>query len=150
MPWMRALDGHPPSVLAHCAVATLDVRQVADPAVERLDAEFLLGLRQRLLGVGAHPGKALEVRVDELPGVTASDAEGAGKPERAHPVDDPEVDRLRGAPLLVGDERRVDAEHGGGGRAVDVAAVPEDVDQGLVARDVREHAQLDLAVVGDK
>ena len=63
-------------------------------------------------------------------------------------VDDPEVHRL-GARALLGRDR-VGRDPGDLGRraAVDVLAAAEGLDQALVARVVREDAQLDLRIVG--
>ena len=58
------------------------------------------------------------------------------------------VDDLRPAPQLVLAQAADAAEHLRRGAVVDVLAAREGLDQHLLAREVRQHAQLDLRVVG--
>ena len=78
----------------------------------------------------------------------ARDLEVLGEAERRDPVDDPEVDHLRDRALRRGQLGRLDAEHLGRGRRVDVLAALERLAQLRLAGDVREDPQLDLRVVG--
>ena len=69
----------------------------------------------------------------------------------AHAVDDAEVDRLRLAAHVGRDLVERNVERDRRREAVDVLGLAERVDEELVLREVREHAQLDLRVVrGDE
>ena len=95
-----------------------------------------------------HAPVAREVGVDRRLRLGRCDAQLVRDAEGRRSVDDPEVDRL-GARALVGADRfGRDAEDLGRGAAVDVLAVAERGEQVLVAREVREDAQLHLRVVG--
>ena len=82
----------------------------------------------------ATPGIALEILVDELLRRGALDAELLREAERAHPVDQAEVDRLDVAPLVGRHLGERHAEDLGGGRAVDVGAFVKRLDERRVAR----------------
>src|SRR6185503_20792228 len=88
-----------------------------------------------------------EIQVDVFLGRAARYAQLLGEPERAHAVDEPEVHRLGGTPLLRGD--RVDGytQHLGGGRLVNVLVARECAQKTIVPGQVRHDAQLDLRVV---
>jgi hypothetical protein len=68
-------------------------------------------------------------------------------PNGGHAVDEPEVDRLRRAPLLAGDGFVRDVEDFRGRRAVDVAVLGERARETRIARQVRHDAELDLRIV---
>ena len=76
------------------------------------------------------------------------DAGPARQPEVAHPVGQPEVDHLGHRALVRGHVGRVLAEDARGRLAVDVGLAGERVGQVVVAGDVGEDPELDLAVVG--
>ena len=117
--------------LLELLVARVDVRQIEPAAEHGLDVALRLGLRARLLHVALHAGIAREVQVDVFLRGAARDAELLGEAERAHAVDEAEVDRLGRAALVGGDlvERR--AEHLGGGGLVDVLVAGEGAQQAL-------------------
>jgi hypothetical protein len=100
---------------------------------------------------------SMKARTDGKPAKYASmnclrrllrDADVLGERERRLPVEQRVVDDLRAAAQLVGVEPAVVAEDLQRRAVVDVLAAAERVDERLVAREVREHAQLDLRVVG--
>ncbi len=78
----------------------------------------------------------------------ARDLEVLGEPECRDAVDDPEVDHLGNVALILRQLRRLLAEHLRSRRGVDVLVAGERISQARLAGDVREDAQLDLAVVG--
>ena len=80
-----------------------------------------------------HAGIALEVLVDELLRRAALDAELLREPERAHAVDQPEVDRLDVAPLVGRDLGQRHAEDLGRRRPVDVGAFVKRLDERGIA-----------------
>ena len=95
-----------------------------------------------------HVREAREVGVDVGLRLLAGNLEVLGEAERRDPVDDPEVDHLRDVALGTRQRRRILAEHLGRRCRVDVVPPLERLPQHRLARDVREDAQLDLAVVG--
>ena len=71
------------------------------------------------------------------------------EPERAHAVEDAEVDHF-GRPALLGRHQKgIHPQDVRRGRPVDVLARLERRHEGRVLGDVGEDAQLDLAVIGD-
>ena len=105
-------------------------------------------VRERLVDEAAHAREAGEVGVDELLRRLLRDADVLGQRERGLAVEQRVVDDLRAPPQLVRIEAAVRAEHLERRAIVDVLAAGECGDQRLVAGQVREHAQLDLRVVG--
>ena len=93
-------------------------------------------------------GEAGEVGVDELLRRLLRHADVLGQRERRLAVEQRVVDDLRAAPQLVRIEAAVLAEHLERRAIVNVLAAGKGGDQRLVAGQVREHAQLDLRVVG--
>ena len=83
----------------------------------------------------------------QLLGHLARGAQLPRQPEGGGAVGNGEVDDLRHAPHLARHLLRRHAEDAAGGGGVQVLAAAEDLDQRLVAGDVRQHAQLDLRVV---
>ncbi len=79
---------------------------------------------------------------------SAGQTEPIGQAEVAHAVQDAVVDHLGHAPIVVRDLLDVEVEHLGRGRRVGVLALGERLEERRVAREMRQHAQLDLAVVG--
>ncbi len=121
---------------------------VRAPPEQRLHIEMLAAERLGGIHVAADAGEALEIAVDVVRRLAARDAELRREPEGGDAVDDAEIDRL-GAPA----DHRVHAldrhaEHFRRGHGVDVEPVGEGLDELRDVGDVREHAQLDLAVVG--
>ena len=103
---------------------------------------------ENLVQESPDPLEAVEVVVDVCLGLGLADPQLLREAEGAHPVDDAEVDHL-GLPAHIGaDHLGEDSEDVRGGPGVDVLARFEGLDQGLVAGEVGEHAQLDLGVVG--
>ena len=95
----------------------------------------------------AHAVIALEVAFDVARRLLARNAEVARESVVTQPVDDAEVDGLCAAALLPRHLRERYAEHLRRRACVDVLSRAECVDHGLVARHMREDAQLDLRVV---
>ena len=98
--------------------------------------------------VAAHLGEAGEVGVDERLRRFLGHADVLRQRERGFAVEQCVVDDLGAAPQFVLAETAVGAEHLERGAIVDVLAAAERLDQRVLARQVREHAQLDLRVVG--
>ena len=134
VPWIGVLRAMRSASKRSAAVGRVQVRQEAPAPEERAHG---LALPRRLDGL-LHEARdarvALEVRRDEARRLLARDAELLGERAVAHAVDDAEVDRLGGPPLvgrhllsrLVEDERR--------GARVHVLAAREGVDElGVVA-----------------
>jgi hypothetical protein len=113
-----------------------------------VDVAVALGLLDRAGDEVLHEREAREVGVDVLLRLLARDLEVLGEAEGRDPVDDPEVDHLRDRALRRGQLRRLDAEHLGRGRGVDVLPALERLAELRLAGDVREDPQLDLRVVG--
>ncbi len=101
-----------------------------------------------LVHVAGHAGIAREIPVDIELGGVAADAEVARQPERAHAVDEAEVDDLGVAALFGRDLQRRHTEDFGRGGAVHVLALAEGAQQAFVLGQVGHDAQLDLRVVG--
>ncbi len=91
---------------------------------------------------------ASAVGVDVRLRLLAGDVELVGQPEARDAVDDAEVDGLRAVALVARELGLVLSEHLRRRHRVDVVAARERVEQQLLAREVREDAQLDLRVVG--
>ena len=64
----------------------------------------------------------------------ALNAQLFGETKGAHAVDQPEVDGLGGAPLIITHFQRHDTEHFGRGGTVDVFAVGKGIEQAFVRR----------------
>mmetsp|Transcript_30309 Transcript_30309/g.86515 ORF Transcript_30309/g.86515 Transcript_30309/m.86515 type:complete len:248 (-) Transcript_30309:778-1521(-) len=144
---------------------------------QRYHALVLVALPLALLDPPLDAGLALEPSADQLGGLVPGDAQVLCQGRRRLPVDDPEVDRLRLRPLhrehvldrrqlaSVGlDARRVLAvehrparlhrlvdvgEHLRRDLRVVVPASPQRLDHPGALRHVRQHAELELGVVGD-
>ena len=122
--------------------------RLAAAAEHRRDIARLMRLGDDLVHEGAHARIALEVAADVVARFLARDVQVARESEVADAVDDAEVDGLRVAAQLGRDLIQGDAEDLGGRARVDVLAALERIDEVLVARHVREQAQLDLRVIG--
>jgi hypothetical protein len=81
-------------------------------------------------------------------GILAAHAGVAGEPEIAQPIHHAEVDHLGDPPHIRRDVLRSDGIHLRSSATVDVLAALERLDQLLFSRDVGEHAQLHLRVIG--
>src|SRR6185503_10784000 len=97
----RRVDGTALRILLQVAVARTDVREIEPPAEDGLDESAIARARARSLHVLANAGIATEVTPDVVLRGVALDAELAREPECRHAVDEPEIDRLRGAALVV-------------------------------------------------
>src|SRR5207237_10337117 len=129
-------------------VAILELGNVAASSEQCLDIPPGARLRNGAVEPGAHAGEAGEVLLNERARVLLGDAQLAGERERSLPVDGAEVYRL-GARAHLGCHLRLrHAEDDRRGLTVDVTALFERLDEGRVAREVSEQAQLDLGVVG--
>ena len=76
------------------------------------------------------------------------DAELARKAEIADAIDDAEVDGFRMRTLLRRDVLERDAHDFSGCSSVDVFLIEESTDEPFIFRHMREHAELDLRVIG--
>jgi len=95
-----------------------------------------------------HLGIAGEVALDIAGGFGFCDADILRKREIADAVDDAEIDRLCGLAHFGRDLILRNAEHLRGGYGVNVDAVTEGADHGLVTRNVGKQTQFDLRIVG--
>ena len=105
-------------------------------------------LLERGVDEAPHAREAGEVGLDELLRGLLRHADVLGERERRLAVEQRVVDDLGPPPQLVPVEAAVGAEHLERGLVVDVVAAGEGRGQRLVARQVRQHPQLDLRVVG--
>ena len=119
----------------------------AAAAEERLYIALLLRLGDDALHVFAHAAVLLEVGVDVGLRLLGAHADVLREREGADAVHDAEVDGLRVAALLGRHLGERHAEDLRGGDGVDVLAAQEGVLHRLVPGDVREQAELYLAVV---
>ena len=131
-----------------CRLRRADLGHRPAAAEQRGHVAVALRLLDRPRDEVLHVREPREVGVDVGLRLLARDLEVLREPERRDAVDDPEVDHLRDRALAGRQRRRIDAEHLGRGRAVDVLAARERLAQLRLAGDVREDAQLDLRVVG--
>ena len=125
-----------------------ELRQLAAPAEERGGVAARLGLAHGLLHVARDVRERGEVRVEDLAGLVGRDVEPLPEPVRLHAVREAVVDDLGEAALERVDLLLVDVEDACRGGGVDVGAAFERVDEAGIVAEVREHAQLDLRVVG--
>ena len=144
----RRVHRHPLRVRAHVVVAVVEAGNGPHAAEDRLGAAGRARLLEDRVEARADPREPVEVGGDERLRLGARHAELRGQRERPHAVEHAEVDRLGAAPLARGDGLRRDREDLRRRRAVDVLPAPERLEQRLVAREMREQAQLDLGVVG--
>ena len=147
-PLDRHIDRHALGGVAHGVHTAGHVRDVAPPSEERLHVALLDAERLRLEDVAPDLRVTLEVLVDEPLRFLARHLHAPRETEVAHAVDDPEVQHLRDVALLARHRALGDAETRRGGATVDVRPGAERVDERGVLRDVGQHAQLDLRVVG--
>ena len=147
-----ALDGHvhggPLRRRPDLGVAAAQFGHEPAAAVQGADLAALPRLLDHAVEVTLDGGIAGEIGVDERLGEAGGDPDVAGEGERRLPVQERVVDDLGAAPQLVGVEPAVGAEDLEGGAVVDVVAADERLDEGRVLREVGEHPQLDLRVVG--
>src|SRR5512143_1604920 len=130
-PLDRRVDRHPLRRLPQHLVPGFDVLQ--EPAAPH-DRQY----------ISIFSGTCLQ----SINGFLSADPQFARQPERAHAVEDAEVDHLRPAPQLRGDGGRGHAEDGGRRRGVNVVPLTETADQLRVPGQVGEQPQLNLGVVG--
>src|SRR6266480_914323 len=118
--------------LAAHRAAALHLRQPEAPAEHRFDVALRARAAARLVHVAFHPRIAGEIRLDVGLCRRALDAEVLRQAEARHAVDEPEVDNLRGAPLVGADLVERQAEYLRGSGAVHVVAALERALQVLV------------------
>jgi hypothetical protein len=94
-----------------------------------------------------HRRERLEVLIEEPLPLDDRDPEPRREFLRSHPVDDPEVDRLRRGALFVRDLVDRNVENHRRGHGVEIDPVADRLHQGLVLRDLREENHLDLRVI---
>ena len=147
-----ALDGgvagHPLAAGPHLEVGACQLRQRPPAAEQGGNVTVFPGVGDAVLHVAVHLGEGVQVGFQEGLRLLDRNAQVAAEREGPLAVHDAEVDRLGRGAQLVGDGLLGDAVDLGGGGAVDVRPALEGVLHGLVAGDVRQNAQLDLAVIG--
>ncbi len=143
----RRVDRHALGAFAQGLVLGVDVRQVQTTTEDGLDIALLGSLGAGALHVLKHAGIAGKIAVDISLGLLAVDADLLGQPERAHAVDQAEVDRLGAAAHVIGDLRQVHAEHLARRRAVHVQIVAEGVQQAFILGQMRHDPKFDLRVI---
>src|SRR5690349_3649526 len=141
------VDGQPLAELARLPVAGADLGDLAAAAEQRRDVAVLLGLLDRVLHELRDGGEAGQIAVDELLRLALVGLQAVGETVGGEPVDDPVVDHLGLRAHADVELLRRQLEDRAGGLGVDVLAALEDLAQDVLARDVGEHAQLDLRVV---
>ena len=94
-----------------------------------------------------HAPVVVQIIVDIRPGFVAGNPDVLRQGELGNAIDDAEIDSLGMAALQGGDLLHRHAEHLGGRGRVDVHMVTEGLAHGVVTGDMRQHPQLDLAVV---
>src|SRR6185369_17767705 len=99
----RRVDRLALRALSQGCVARGDVVEIEPAAEYRFDIAALARLLARLVHVATHARISLEIQLDVAFRLAALDAESRSEPECGHAVDEPEVDHLRGAPLIVAD-----------------------------------------------
>ena len=147
-----ALDGHVHRFalgrLTDLLVAAVQLRHQAAPAVQRLHYSRRAGRLERAVDEGAHPREPGEVGVDEFLRHLRRHADVLGQREGRLPVEQRVVHHLRGAAQIVRVAAAVGAEDFQRRPLVEVGPVPERVHQHRIVGEVRQHAELDLRVVG--
>ena len=123
---------------------------MAASAEQRLGVAPVAGLGDRAGHVRPDPGEGDEVGVEDLGRLVDGDVEPLRQPVRLHAVGEPVRDHLRLRALAQRHLVRRHAEDAGRGRGVDVLSGRERLDQAGVLREVGDHPQLDLVVVGDE
>ena len=129
-------------------VLGVELRQMPDPAEESAHAAVPARGLQVLGHPGRDPGIARQVVLDVASGLALRYAQLRGQAEGGLPVDDAEIDGLGAAAHLLVDICGRHMEDLAGRAQVDVLVLAEGLGKGLVARDVGQHAQVDLRVVG--
>ena len=125
-----------------------ELRELTPPAEQRRRVAARLRLAHGLLHVARDVRERGEVRVEDLARLIGRDVETLTEPVGLHAVREPVVHDLREAALERVDLGFVDVEDARRGGRVDVGAAFERLDQAGIVGEVREHAQLDLRVVG--
>jgi hypothetical protein len=120
------VDGAALGVLAQSLVARLDLGQIQPPSEYGFHEARFARLARGLVHVALHAGIALEIKIDVFLRLAAPYAQLTREAERRHAVDQAEIDRLGGAPLIGGHlSSSGTPKHLGGGRLVDVAILGE-------------------------
>src|SRR6185312_7034490 len=133
---------------AHARDFGIDLADMDAPPKQGFDIAVVA---RELLGrfhVIADAGETLEVFLDVIVGFAARDAELVGETEGGNAVDDAEIDRFGPAAHFGRHAFHRHAEDLRRRHRMDVGAVGEGFAQRWNVSDVREQAQLDLAVVG--
>ena len=147
-PLNRGVDRHPLGELPDGRLGTADLRKIPPAAEKRRHESVPPGLIQHAVEILPDPLIFLKIAVDVSLGELLRDPKLPGEAERAHPVEDAEIDHLRLPPHVGIHHLGEDAEDVGRGPAVDVFAVGKCPSQRLVAGEVREDPELDLRIIG--
>ena len=143
----RCVDGHVLGGDALACVGRVDLGQRAAAAEHRARFLVLARVLQAVVEVALHAGQRAEVGLDELARLRRLHAGLLREAARAHAVHEAVVDDLRLVAQLRRHHVRQQAVDDRRRARVDVFALLERLDERLVARQVREDAQFDLAVV---
>src|SRR5512143_960941 len=144
----RRVDRHPLRRLPQHLVPGFDVLQEPAASHDRQYISVFSGTCLQYINVFLDARIPIEIVIDIRLRLLSADPQFARQPERAHAVEDAEVDHLRPAPQLRGNGGRVHAEDGGRRRGVDVVPLTETADQLRVPGQVGKQPQLHLGVVG--
>ena len=147
----RALNGHiERHALAKAAeveIRRFQLRQVAPAAEKRRDIAVGLGLCDDAVHIGAHAVVLGKIAVHVRLGLALEHADVLREAEGRDAINNAEIDGFGVRALQRRDLVERHAEHLRRRDGVDVLPAAEGRDHGLIIGDVREQAQLDLAVV---
>src|SRR5690606_1950264 len=114
----------------------------------RFDIAVAVCALLRRFHIGTDAGETPEITLDVIARLLTRDAKLIGEAESRNTVDDAEIDRLRPAADGRVHARDRHAEHFARGHGVNVEPIGKGFLQRVDIRDMREKAQLDLAVIG--
>ena len=144
----RKIHGHPLARHADLRVLAAQLGHHPPPAEHRFHETLLARLLNRPIDEDPHAREAAEVGVDELLSRRGRDADVARQRERRLAVKQRIVDDLRPPPELVFVEPAVGAEHLQRSAVVNILAAGKRLHERFFFSHVRQHAKLDLRVVG--
>ena len=143
-PLHRRVHRHALGGVAGDGIAGSQIRQVAAAAEQRGDVAALAALGQRAVDERAHTRVRREVRLDVALRLLLVDLRGLREAEGGDAVEDGVVRALGDRALERSDRGRFHLEHLARRARVDVLAALERLDDGRLAGEMRQDAQLDL------
>ena len=141
------IDRHPLRRLPHLTVLAVEIGQVPPPVHHRYGIPALPRLFNRALHEGLHIFVQIEILVDEFLRVLRRNLQLPRQSERAQPVHDAEVHRLRHAPPLFVHRVERLTENLRRRATVNILALLERPDQRGIVRQMRQNPQLDLRII---